>query len=77
MMRRAVRVRTCLAGLLMSAAALAAQAPARDQQALQPPSGAGAIAGVVREPDGSPVRRARVTVSGDMRLDRSVLTDEE
>jgi hypothetical protein len=61
----------------MSATALAAQAPARDQQTLLPPSGTGAIAGVVREPDGVPVRRARVTVSGDMRLDRSALTDEE
>ena len=65
------------AGLLMTVAALSAQAPARDQQALQPPSGTGGIAGVVREPDGTPVRRAKVSVSGDMRLERSVLSDDD
>ena len=57
--------------------AMAVQGQARDVQQLAPPSGAGSIAGLVREPDGPPVRRAKVTVNGDMRLDRSVLTDDE
>jgi protocatechuate 3,4-dioxygenase beta subunit len=66
-----------LALVSVSVAALTAQGQTRDQQTPVPLSGTGIIAGVVREPAGPPVRRAKVTVNGDMRLDRSVLTDDD
>ncbi len=55
------------------------QAPARDMsaQAMAPPSGTGAMSGVVVDPDGKPVRRAFVRAAGDMRLERSIVTDDE
>ena len=55
------------------------QAPARDMsaQALAPPSGTGAMSGAVVDPEGKPVRRALVRAAGDMRLERSIVTDDE
>ena len=53
--------------------------PARDAQPQQPAVGTGAISGViVAEGTGTPVRRARVTLSGaEMRSPRSVITNDE
>lgn len=53
--------------------------PARDAQPQQPAVGTGAISGViVAEGTGTPVRRARVTLSGaEMRTPRSVVTNDE
>jgi protocatechuate 3,4-dioxygenase beta subunit len=42
-----------------------------------PPTGAGQISGTVKDQAGEPVRRAKVTISGDMRLDRMTVTDDE
>ena len=55
------------------------QAPARDTsaQALAPPSGTGAMSGAVVDADGKAVRRALVRAAGDMRLERSIVTDDE
>ena len=55
-----------------------AQTPARDvAKAIPPPTGAARMSGTVKDQTGQPVRRARVTISGDMRLDRMTVTDDE
>src|SRR5262245_41276838 len=55
-----------------------AQTPARDvPQAVPPPTGTAGLAGVVKDLDGAPVRRATVTIEGDMRLDRMTVADDE
>jgi hypothetical protein len=53
--------------------------PARDAQPQQPAAGTGAISGViVADGTGTPVRRARVTLSGaEIRTPRSVVTNDE
>jgi hypothetical protein len=57
---------------------LLAQAPQRDAAAsTAPPTGTARIFGVITEREGVPLRRAKVTVAGDMRLTRTVLTDNE
>lgn len=69
-----------VAVLLLAAvtAAVSAQAPARDSAAsLLPPVGKGRISGRITERDDVPVRRATVTVAGDMRLTRTVITDND
>lgn len=54
------------------------QAPARDAgQSFAPPAGTAAISGTVKDEAGTPVRRATVTIEGDMRLTRSTLTDNK
>lgn len=70
--RTAMVVRVALAA---GAAMVGAQAP-RDQSSLLPPTGTGTIAGIVREPSGQVLGRAKVSISGDMRLDRAVLADD-
>ncbi len=56
----------------------APQAPPRDTPVPAPvPSGTGGISGIVRDGAGRPLRRAMVAISGDMRLQRSALTDDE
>lgn len=52
------------------------QTPARDRAA-EVPVGTGAIAGVVRDADAQPLRRASVTVMGDMRVERRVITGDD
>ena len=42
-----------------------------------PPTGKARISGIVRDQAGEPVRRANVKISGDMRLDRMTMTDEQ
>lgn len=42
-----------------------------------PPTGKGRISGSVKDERGEPVRRAAVTISGDMRLNRTAMTDEQ
>ena len=67
-------------GLVVAVAAVSAQTPTqvRDAAGLPaPPVGTGALAGVVKDLEGNPVRRASVLISGDMRLDRSTVTDDE
>ena len=54
------------------------QAPPRDTPVPAPvPSGTGGISGIVRDEAGRPLRRAMVAISGDMRLQRSAMTDDE
>ncbi len=72
-----VPLATVLVGIAMSLG-LAAQAPQRDATAsIAPPTGTARIFGVISEREGVPLRRAKVTVEGDMRLTRTVLTDNE
>jgi len=40
------------------------------------PSGTASLAGVVKDVEGGPVRRASVTIEGDMRLERLTITDD-
>lgn len=55
-----------------------AQVPTRDTaQSVLPPQGKGRISGRITERDDVPVRRATVTVTGDMRLTRTALTDTD
>ena len=54
-----------------------AQAPPRDVPSVPPPTGTAGLAGVVKDLDGSPVRRATVKIAGDMRLDRLTVADDE
>ena len=55
-----------------------AQTPVRDVgKPTPPPTGASRISGIVKDQAGQPVRRARVSIIGDMRLDRMTVTDEE
>lgn len=62
----------------LSTAWVTAQAPARDSAAnLLPPSGKGRISGRITEGDNVPVRRATVTIAGDMRLTRTAVTDSD
>ncbi len=57
---------------------LYAQAPVRDAaQALAPPSGTANISGRVVDLKGEPVRRATVLLTGDMRLDRQTVTNND
>jgi protocatechuate 3,4-dioxygenase beta subunit len=63
---------------LATLGALHAQVPVRDAvQSLAPPSGTGRISGTVVDAAGEPVRRATVLITGDMRLDRRTVTDNE
>ena len=60
-----LRVCASFAAIVIAGAAVLAQAPARTQQKLDPPTGAAVIAGVIRDQNGTPVPRATVTVAGD------------
>jgi len=53
-----------------------AQTPARDVPAAPVPAGSGLLAGVVVDVEKKPLRRASVSVSGDMRLNRTTVTDD-
>lgn len=54
------------------------QVPARDLgQSIAPPMGTATIGGLVKDHQGQPVRRSTVTITGDMRLTRSTVTDNE
>jgi hypothetical protein len=67
-----------LAAILVAGLLALAQAPARDVTAsLGPLTGTGGISGVVLDHARKPVRRALVTIAGDMRLTRSTTTDDE
>ncbi len=60
--------------------ALDVTAPAQVRDVAKPvpvPRGQGQISGTVKDPAGEPVRRATVAISGDMRLDRMTITDEQ
>ena len=53
------------------------QVPARDASAVPaPPTGTGVMSGVVRDEGDKPVRRATVTITGDMRLERMTISDD-
>jgi protocatechuate 3,4-dioxygenase beta subunit len=73
--------RVLIAGSCVIAAALVslgAQTPARDGMApVPPPTGAAVIAGVVKDHEGAPVRRATVSIAGDMRLDRQTVAGDD
>jgi len=71
-MTRAVVALLCLAG-----AAIQAQTPARDASALVTvPTGTGSLSGVVVDGENHPLRRVQVSISGDMRVNRSAITDD-
>jgi hypothetical protein len=54
-----------------------AQTPARDAGAVAPvPTGTGLLSGVVVDVEKKPLRRASVSVSGDMRLNRTTVSDD-
>jgi hypothetical protein len=55
----------------------AAQAPPRDGGPAAVPIGTGRISGVVQDDAERPIRRARVALSGDMRLQRRTITDDQ
>lgn len=57
---------------------VSAQVPVRDSAAaLLPPTGTARISGRITEGDDVPVRRATVTIAGDMRLTRTAITDAD
>jgi protocatechuate 3,4-dioxygenase beta subunit len=63
---------------ILSATLVSAHGQSRDsRQSVLPPTGTGSISGVVNDHDGRPVRRAIVSAVGDMRLERSTMTDHE
>jgi protocatechuate 3,4-dioxygenase beta subunit len=75
MMGRAVVI--VLIGL--AGAASQAQAPQRRDATSQPvvePTGSAKLGGVVHDTNNAPVSRATVTIVGDMRLSRSLVTDD-
>jgi hypothetical protein len=54
-----------------------AQTPARDPNAAPPiPTGTASLSGIVKDADGNPLRRASVSIAGDMRLNRTTITDD-
>src|SRR6187431_2657899 len=58
--------------------ALRAQTTPRDAaQSIAPPAGTGVIGGTVKDNNGDPVRRCTVTITGDMRLERMTVADDE
>jgi hypothetical protein len=75
-----VHVRASEAQVVAAAGPPPASAPPREFSAkdLAPPTGTGAIGGIVVDLDKQPVRRAHVTIegTGDIRLTRTVITDE-
>jgi len=73
------RMASPLATLLLVLACLSVTAAqVRDvAKAVPPPSGKGRISGTVKDQAGELVRRASVKISGDMRLDRMTMTDEQ
>ena len=74
--RMAVNAVAMLVVAGMTTAWVMAQAPARDSPAaLLPPEGKGRIAGRITEREDVPVRRATITIAGDMRLTRTAITD--
>ena len=64
---------------LCSVAILDAQSPARDASPtpVAAPTGTGVLVGIVKDSDGQPLRRALVTIDGDMRVTRSTITDDD
>jgi protocatechuate 3,4-dioxygenase beta subunit len=67
-----------LAGFLLACVCLTAQAQVRDAaKSVPPPSGKGRISGSVTDERGEPVKRAAIRISGDMRLDRMTMSDDQ
>ena len=65
-------------GQVQAQAAPPSPAQVRDAaKPVPPPSGKGRISGLVKDERGEAVRRAAVTISGDMRLNRTAMTDEQ
>jgi hypothetical protein len=71
--------RAALATIAAGAAVvLHAQAPARDAGAApEVPTGTATISGVVLDPDRQPLRRALVSIAGDMRVNRQTVTGDD
>jgi hypothetical protein len=79
-LNRLAAVTTCALVVVagMTTTRVTAQVPARDSAAtLLPPAGKGRISGRITERDDVPVRRATVTIAGDMRLTRTAVTDTD
>jgi protocatechuate 3,4-dioxygenase beta subunit len=65
----------CLAALLT--VTLGAQTPVRDGAVpVAPPSGTASLAGTIKDGDNNPLRRAVVSIQGDMSLNRTTISDE-
>src|ERR1041385_9006787 len=66
-----------LALLIATASAVVsdAQAPVRDQPIVVP-VGTASLAGTVVDEHSTPIRRASVSITGDMRLSRTMTTDD-
>jgi len=75
MMRHAVVIGV----LAIAVASVRAQMPpARDTtQSVAPPTGTGALSGIVKDNDDNPVRRCIITITGDMRLARMTVADDD
>ncbi len=66
-----------LCAMVAAWAAGSAQAPPRaSSPSTAAPSGTASLAGVVKDVDEVPVRRASVTIEGDMHLERLTITDD-
>jgi hypothetical protein len=77
-MRRRTVVLISILSFALAALHAQTQAPPRDAaQSIEPPAGTGGLSGIVKDQDGNPVRRCTVTISGDMRLDRTTVADDE
>jgi protocatechuate 3,4-dioxygenase beta subunit len=63
--------------LVVVSTAPGAQTPIRDGAPPAVPAGSGALAGMVRDDLNRLIRRATVAINGDMRLQRSTITDDE
>jgi len=65
--------------MVLAVAALRAQpqAPRDAAQSIAPPAGTGVLGGIVKDNDGNPVRRCTVSITGDMRLERMTVADDE
>ncbi len=65
--------------LVCSVAILGAQSPARDTTSAPTvaPTGTAALGGIVKDGDGQPLRRAIVSIEGDMQITRATITGDD
>ena len=64
-------------GALDQARARAQQTPGRDALPVAPLTGTSTISGVIRDAGNRPLRRALVSIAGDMRLNLATITDDK
>jgi len=76
-MRRGAIVLVSVVAFALPALRAQTQPPRDAAQSIAPPEGTGGIGGVAKDNDGNPVRRCTVTITGDMRLERTTVADDE